>query len=335
MRIGILGQGFAGTALAWRAHWAGHSVVLFDQGHAHSASWVAAGLVNPLVLKRKRLVGEAHAHLAAFQPFYDRVEAELGLSVRYPGPIHEVLPDAAAENAWLALGAERGFETLIGALQPVSDSRLRATATAPVVGSARLRVQSYLTASRAFFTQHHTLHEVPVQSIRRTDTAWVLNDSHAVDILFLAEGVQARWTAHFFGELPFAPTKGEGLKIRWEGPEIPVALHKNVFLLPDGDGSYQAGSTYAWEGFDEGPTKKARAEILEKLRGWFDQDVEVLDHWTGVRPTMRDRQPVWGWHSELPGLGYLNGLGSRGALTSPLLSDRLWELHSGRTSQKS
>jgi len=111
-------------------------------------------------------------------------------------------------------------------------------------------------------------------------------------------------------------------------------LHKNVFLLPEGDGCYQVGSTYAWEGFDEGPTEKARAEILEKLRRWFNQDVEVLDHWTGVRPTMRDRRPVFGWHSELPGLGYLNGLGSRGALTSPLLSDRLWGLHSGHTSQK-
>jgi glycine oxidase len=335
MRVGIIGQGFAGTALAWRAHWAGHQLYVFDQGLAQSASWVAAGIVNPLVLKRKRLVQEAHAHIAAFSPFYDRVERETGLSVRYSGEIHEVLSDAATENAWASLGAERGFEPFIGPIRSVSDPRIQASATASVHHSARLRAQTYLSASREFFAAQHSVREEVVDSLEYQNGAWRVNDIEDLEVVLLAEGVQARWTNQYFGELPFAPTKGEGLKIRWEGPEVPVALHKNVFLLPDGDGSYQAGSTYAWEGLDEGPTEKARAEILEKLRGWFDQEVEVLDHWTGVRPTMRDRQPVFGWHSELPGLGYLNGLGSRGALTSPLLSDRLWGLHPGRTSQKS
>ena len=223
----------------------------------------------------------------------------------------------------------------IGAIHSVIDPRIQASATASVHHSARLRAQTYLTASRAFFAEQHSVHEEAVHFLEYQNGAWRVNDMEDLEVVLLAEGVQAHWTQQYFGELPFAPTKGEGLKIRWEGAEIPVALHKNVFLLPDGDGTYQAGSTYAWEGFDEGPSEKARAEILEKLRGWFNQEVEVLDHWTGVRPTMRDRQPVFGWHSELPGLGYLNGLGSRGALTSPLLSDRLWELHSGRTSQKS
>ena len=335
MRVGIIGQGFAGSALAWRAHWAGHELHVFDRGHARSASWVAAGLVNPLVLKRKRLVHEVHAHIAAFSPFYDRVERETGLSVLYPGEIYEVLSDSAAENAWASLGAERGFEPFIGPIHSVIDPRILASANASVHHSARLRAQTYLTASRAFFAEQYSVHEEPVDFLEYQNGAWRVNDIEDLDVVLLAEGVQAHWTKQYFGELPFAPTKGEGLKIRWEGPEIPVALHKNVFLLPDGDGTYQAGSTYAWEGFDEGPTDKARAEILDKLRGWFNQEVEVIDQWTGVRPTMRDRQPVLGWHSELPGLGYLNGLGSRGALTSPLLSDRLWELHSGRTSQKS
>lgn len=335
MRVGIIGQGFGGTALAWRAHWAGHEVVLFDRGLDASASWVAAGLVNPIVLKRKRLVGEAMAHIDAFSPFYERVEQEIGCSVRFPGEIHEVLPDGAAENAWAALGAERGFEPFIGALLPVPDARFCASSLAPVRQSARLRVQTYLSESREFFTQHHRLVEAMVEHIEHHKGQWHVGEKEQVDVLLLAEGVQAQWTQHFFGTLPFAPTKGEGLRIRWEGPELPVAVHKNVFLLPEGDGSYQVGSTYAWEGIDEGPTEKARAEILEKLRGWFEQEVEVLDHWTGVRPTMRNRQPVYGWHSELPGLGYLNGLGSRGALTTPLLSARLWGLHSDRTSQKS
>ncbi|NDD36003.1 MAG: FAD-binding oxidoreductase, partial [Flavobacteriia bacterium] len=234
MRVGIIGQGFAGTALAWRAHWAGHTLFVFDQGHAHSASWVAAGLVNPLVLKRKRLVQEAHAHIAAFSPFYDRVERETGLSVRHSGEIHEVLSDAAAENAWASLGAERGFEAFIGPIHSVSDPRIQASSTASVHHSARLRAQTYLSASREFFAAQHTVREEAVESLAYQNGAWHVNDIEDLEVVLLAEGVQARWTHQYFGELPFAPTKGEGLKIRWKGPEVPVALHKNVFLLPDG-----------------------------------------------------------------------------------------------------
>ncbi|MFM1884059.1 MAG: hypothetical protein RL168_243 [Bacteroidota bacterium] len=335
MRIGIIGQGFAGTALAWRAHWAGHEVLLFDQGQEKGASWVAAGLVNPLVLKRKRLVQEAYACMEAFKPFYERIAADLGVPVLYPQEIHEVLSDAAAENAWLSLGAERGFEPFTSPLRANDDPRIEASSFAAVSQSARLRVKDYLIGSRQFFAQNHTLLEEKVEKICPLDGRWRIQDLHEVDILLLAEGVQATWTQHFFGELPFAPTKGEGLKIRWAGPPVNQPLHKNVFLLPDGDGTYQVGSTYAWDGFEEGPTNEAREEILHKLSAWFHQEVEVLDHWTGIRPTMRDRQPVCGWHEHLPGLGYLNGLGSRGALTSPLLSDRLLAPHLGRSAQKS
>ncbi|HAB35804.1 MAG TPA: hypothetical protein DCE58_04295 [Cryomorphaceae bacterium] len=335
MRIGIIGQGFAGTALAWRAHWAGHNVILIDKGHGGSASWVAAGLVNPLVLKRKRLVQEAQACMAAFTPFYARISTELGTSMLFPDEIHEVLPDVAAENAWGALGAERGFEPFTGPLKPNVDGRIHATSLATVTRSARLRVHTYLEESRTFFAQKHLLLEEKVTDLRPMETHWRLQNDLDVDVLLLAEGFQAHWTEHFFGPLPFSPTKGEGLKIRWDGPPVKQPLHKNVFLLPDGDGTYQVGSTYAWDGFDEGPTEKAREEILQKLSSWFDQEVEVLDQWTGIRPTMRDRQPVYGWHETLPRLGYLNGLGSRGALTSPLLSDRLLAQHLGRNAQKS
>ena len=77
MHIGILGQGLAGTALAWHAHWAGHTVHIFDPGSHDGASWVAAGLINPIVLKRKRLVLEAHHHMASMDHFYTRVTSEL------------------------------------------------------------------------------------------------------------------------------------------------------------------------------------------------------------------------------------------------------------------
>ena len=71
---------------------------------------------------------------------------------------------------------------------------------------------------------------------------------------------------------------------------------------------------------DEDQTK----ELIKSATSWFKGEIEVLDAWTGIRPTTKDRRPRWGWHPELKGLGMLNGLGSRGTLHAPLLAAELW-----------
>jgi glycine/D-amino acid oxidase-like deaminating enzyme len=323
MRIGILGQGLAGTALAWHAHWAGYEVHLFDRGQQDGASWVAAGLVNPIVLKRKRLVHEAHHHVIAMDAFYARVANELSTSLFFPGPVHELLPDTASVRAWEDLGLEASFAPFIGPLYDLPHPALQGQALGEVLQSRRLRVPHYLTASRDFFAVQHHVHGGAVDTLNVAN-GQICIQGQLVDACVLAEGYPGTWTETFFGPLPFAPTRGEGLRISWDGDALHQAIHKNMFLLPDGDNHYQAGSTYAWDHITSGPTQAAREEILVKLQGWFSQDVRVVDHWVGIRPTMQDRQPRWGWHPDYPQLGFLNGLGSRGALTSPLLSQRLW-----------
>ena len=44
----ILGQGLAGSALAWHLIEAGERVCVIDDGHCRSSTRVAAGLINPL-----------------------------------------------------------------------------------------------------------------------------------------------------------------------------------------------------------------------------------------------------------------------------------------------
>ena len=106
-------------------------------------------------------------------------------------------------------------------------------------------------------------------------------------------------------------------------------LHRSHFLVPDGEGIYQLGATYA-SGIEHGDLDPPAAdkghtlELVKSAASWFKGEIEVLDAWTGIRPTTKDRRPRWGWHPELQGLGMLNGLGSRGTLHAPLLASELW-----------
>ena len=47
----VVGQGIAGTLMAWNLHLAGKKVLIIDDHHSGSSSLVAAGIVNPITGK--------------------------------------------------------------------------------------------------------------------------------------------------------------------------------------------------------------------------------------------------------------------------------------------
>ena len=64
-------------------------------------------------------------------------------------------------------------------------------------------------------------------------------------------------------------------------------------------------------------------ELLQALSKVYDQEVKVIDHQTGFRPTTHDRKPVLGFHPEYPQLGVFNGFGSRGVLLIPYFAQHI------------
>ena len=75
----IVGQGLAGTALAWELIWRGRDVLVVDAGEAVTSSKIAAGLVTPITGQRLALGWRVDERLAAARPYYERVAIELRL----------------------------------------------------------------------------------------------------------------------------------------------------------------------------------------------------------------------------------------------------------------
>ena len=319
MTIGIIGQGFAGSALAIQLRQAGYDVRVFDKGLKRAASWVASGLYNPIVLKRRRVIGEGGLHVAQAKVLFDQVEQLLGQSMVNRAPIREILDGPEALNHWS--GPSDTLAPFLGLVEPVDHPGIQKSWTGQVTHSGRVQSKAYLNGIRQWLGKD--LFETEVVHVARQGNHWVV-EGEAVDALILAEGERATLTEQWFGPLPFARTKGEGLTIHWEGQNIDKPYHQSHFLLPEADGGAKIGATYAWDDMSWEPTVAAREVLLESLNGWFDMpNIKVIDHWTGIRPTMKDRQVKYGWHSDYPTLGFINGLGSRGALTAPLHTKRL------------
>lgn len=319
MRIGIIGQGFAGSALAVQLKRRGYEVVVFDKGLEGAASWVASGLFNPIVLKRRRVIGEAALHIAEANQHFDRVAQILGAAMLDAEPIREILDGAEALNHWS--GPQAALAPYLGPTEPIDHPGIQKPWAGQVIHSGRVQSKAYLKGIRQWLGD--SLRDVMVDHIERHGSRWVVA-GESCDALILAEGAHAALTEAWFGPLPFAKTKGEGLTIQWNGPAIEKPYHQSHFLLPEPHGQAKTGATYAWDDMSLVPTQAARETLLKALNGWFQMpDIEVVDHWTGIRPTMKNRQVKWGWHEDYPTLGFINGLGSRGALTAPLHTKRL------------
>jgi len=321
MHIGIIGQGFGGSALAWQLQQVGHAVTVFDRGIEQSASWMASGLINPVTLRRRKVVQQAQMHLNAMQTYYESVEASLGQGLLNMDSIREVLIGSQATEDWGQLADIKALKPFIGPCHEADHQGIQHSHVGQVQHSGRLHSKAYLKAMATHLGEQ--LIHGQVDHIEREGKGWMVS-GHKVDALILAEGVQAQWTKYFFGELPFAASRGEGLTIAWDGEAMHHPYHQSHFLLPEGGSMAKLGATYSWDKFNDPPSKAARLELLDGLKPWFSMPgLRVVDQWVGIRPTMKDRIVRLGWHDVESNLGFLNGLGSRGAMTAPYWAKKL------------
>ena len=75
----IVGQGLAGTLLAWALERAGRDFVIADAGHGESASRVGAGLVNPVTGERWAAAPGWAEKAAEAREVYREIEAVWGV----------------------------------------------------------------------------------------------------------------------------------------------------------------------------------------------------------------------------------------------------------------
>src|SRR4051812_34785476 len=77
--VTIVGQGIAGTLLAWELEQAGLPFRIYDAGHEGAASRVAAGIINPVTGQRLAKSWRVDELLPLARAAYVEVGARLGI----------------------------------------------------------------------------------------------------------------------------------------------------------------------------------------------------------------------------------------------------------------
>ena len=317
----IVGQGIAGTLLAHDLDDRHQSLAIIDTPLPATSSRVAAGLINPVGMKRCIPSENAATYLPFAFERYCVLQQKLGQSFFYPMPIVRLFANEQQRHQWQIKFSNSNMDRYIKEITkeaeyaPLNDN----FGSAIISPSARLDVNKWLRVSRDYFTNKHLVLEERFDFSQCNVENANYKGISAKHILF-CEGHHIK-SNPFFSHLPLSPTKGEVMTIYIPSLEqFEGMVSKGVYLIPKGFHEYLVGATYDHSDFTERLTKEAERFLVRQLRRMLTVDFEIIDRSAGVRPTVKHRKPLVGLHALHPKIGVFNGLGTRGLLQGPYLS---------------
>lgn len=316
----IVGQGLAGTALAWQLLRRGRSVLVIDREPPVTSSRIAAGLLTPVTGKRLAVSDRWHELFPVAAAFYRAIEAELGVRLFHAVPCVRLFAYEIELKQYAKGQAE--FAGLAGEPDPPINSDWfhapRGGFQMPT--AARLDTATYLDASRDHFRRRGTYFRFDLDPLTdivpSSDAVTIPKLGVSASTLVFCQGFTG--TANpYFQDAAFEAAKGEILTLRVPGLGETRVMNRGVWLAPDGPEVYRCGATYSWDPLDCEPTAAGRDEILSRLTSYLKLPVEVIEHSAAVRPILADRHPAVRWNPAHPRVGFFNGLGSKGSLLAP------------------
>ncbi|MFN0015605.1 MAG: NAD(P)/FAD-dependent oxidoreductase [Saprospiraceae bacterium] len=323
MRVLVVGQGIAGTVLAWTLRRMGADVRVADSDFPNTASSVAAGIINPVTGKRYVKTWRYDDFFPAAKAAYTAIQAELGVTVWHDQSILRLLETPQERNDWSVRLADPEYADLLGERPdagPWSQHLVPGFAIGEIRGAARVDFGLLISSFRNFVKDQGFF--LP-QKINPEAAQTLIPD---YDCIVFCEGYRGAQNP-FFPILPWQLSKGEAMLVRLKTGPVATneMLKKTILLAPLPNGLCWAGASYNWTFDDNGPTEFEQNFLEERLAHYLRSPYEVVQRLGAVRPTVRDRRPFLGASQSHPSVFIFNGLGTKGALLAPYWSEHLAE----------
>ncbi|WP_284651447.1 NAD(P)/FAD-dependent oxidoreductase [Flavobacterium terrisoli] len=322
----IVGSGLAGIAFAETLLQNNKSFVVFDN-HSQKSTMIAGGLYNPVILKRFSQVWKANEQLELAEVFYKRIEAKLNTQVDFKMPIYRKFFSVEEQNNWFAASDKPNLSPFLST--EIVHKKYSAIDSpfgyGEVLHTGYVDTAVLLNQYQAYLKELGLLSEdsFAYAELNVLETHLEYQDLKVKHIVF-AEGFGMHANP-FFKYLPLDGTKGELFIIKAPDLDLDVIVNTSVFILPLGNNLFKVGATYNWDDKTDLPTAEGKQELVDRIKEILTCDFEIIEHFAGVRPTVKDRRPLLGTHHLHKNLHILNGLGTRGVMLAPAMALDLYD----------
>lgn len=322
----LVGCGLAGIAFCEQLHANNKTFVVFDD-LTQQSSVVAAGLYNPVVLKRFTEVWRAKEQLALALPYYQSLEKKLHVKLDYALPIYRRFASIEEQNEWFTASDKPNLEFYLSSKLIKNDNLniLAPLGFGNVLQTGRIDTRLLLMCYKEELKKKNNyLSETFDYSDLKIENHSIEYKNLIAKKIVFAEGF-GMVKNPFFNHLPLREAKGEVITIHAPDLKLNFVLKSSIFVIPEGNDLYSVGATYNWEDKTHELTVKAKNELLLQLKDLISCDFKVVEQRAGIRPTVKDRRPLVGTHSLYNNVAILNGLGTRGVMIAPFVAKQLFD----------
>ena len=322
----IVGFGIAGLNYAEQLRRHNRSFVVLAP-REESASNLAAGIINPTVLKRFNSVWKSDKFLNYALTHYNELQDLVQTKIIHSTPILRILNNKREQNDWVSACSKPFLKNYLnnnlisgenynGIKAPFNYGEIKKSAKVDNVALISSYQKKIISNQYIDCKMDHTKLEFNTEGI-------LYKGIQAKKIVF-CEGFQSAKNP-FFNYLPLVGTKGEMLIIKCDRLTDEVIFKGPIFLSPIGEKKFWVGATFDRQDKTTFITKKGNEWLLSKLDKFLNLPYQILEHKAQIRATVVDRRPLLGIHPLNNKLFILNGMGTRGVLMAPLLSQWLYE----------
>ncbi|HZK94149.1 MAG TPA: FAD-binding oxidoreductase [Prolixibacteraceae bacterium] len=321
----IVGQGLAGSLLAWELIQRGCSVLVVDNGN-ENASQIAAGLINPVTGMRFAKSGEVDTLLPAARNCYSELATFFHQVFFIEKTMMRIFSSEKELNAAVKRVTDPDYQAYLNNIYPKTNSTGDFANPFGYVEQKQtgyLLTRPLLDCLKSFLISRNSyrLAGFDYKEIAFNPTLnW--RDVSPREIIF-CEGHQAIKNP-WFSWLPFQPVKGEILTMNHHTELPDKIINYGNWLIPLNTSQIRIGATFDREKLNTQTTEAGKNELLMALSKISPglKSSTVISHEANIRPCTRDRRPFIGRHRMHHQLSIFNGFGAKGSLQIPWYSQR-------------
>jgi glycine/D-amino acid oxidase-like deaminating enzyme len=321
----IIGQGLAGSLLAWELMQRGCHVIVVDNGK-ENASLVASGIINPIMGMRFVKTADVETLLPVALCSYNQMSAFFGQRFYRDMPMFRIFRDEAELNHCKTRQEQPEYAPYLGDLASSSQEIAQFSTPFGFIGqhqAGHLLTVPLLTQVKQFLIERNAYRLAAVDyRVIQMDGLVRWQDITTKQVIF-CEGHNGRHNP-WFSWLPFQPAKGEILTLSHQA-ELPDALlNYGNWLLPLTPDKVRIGATFDREQIDTLPSEQGKQTLLNTLKSYSPRLAQstIVNHQAGIRSCTADKAPFIGKHPHDGRIAIFNGFGAKGGLQIPWYSQR-------------
>ena len=322
----IVGQGIAGSMMAYMLYLQQVPFMVIDVGAANTASRIAAGMFTPITGKRKAIQPLVLQQIPFAIKIYKAIEQLIGCSFLHLENVYQVYSSLSEQNDWIAKSAKYDYSGFILPSPNRLPNIIQEIGACEITNSGWVDCGLMINGFADWLNRNEALltAEFIYNNLQIDKDSMEYHGIKFKNIIF-CEGYRAVRNPFFSDNI--IPCKGDMLTIQYDYAGMKRIIKKDsIYIVEKENGIFKAGSTYHRNNNHSQLDEVDKALLELQLKYTLEKGYRVIDHQSAIRPTTKNREVILMQHPDNSRIFMLNGMGTKGVLQAPWWAERMMKL---------